>query len=263
MDDTRYLEIFLQPIRQCENYLPKLGLGSERGGVSLTEFKSLYRADVFYRWLGLSSELFYSAHRAAGGITSIYRQIGISCERLLRAVIIDAADYADEKTAVWSYTAQTAEGKTKTLSLDGRIELSSIRNKKVLGNVKRWLKRYCASLDAAAIPQKGIVFEVRQGYKSKDSKRQNADIDNATVAWANNYLPVFAVFSAQIDPATVTRYKNNRCGILLGTDSDNTQESLYAFCAQILEYDIAAFFNRNSRRIKKELRHVTQTLLNQ
>ncbi|MCX6277959.1 MAG: hypothetical protein NT004_07665 [Bacteroidetes bacterium] len=43
-------------------------------------------------------------------------------------------------------------------------------------------------------PKNGVVFEVRQGYKSKDSKRQNADIDNATVAWANiiyQYLQFF------------------------------------------------------------------------
>ena len=30
---------------------------------------------------------------------------------------------------------------------------------------------------------KGTVFEVRQGYKSKDSKRQNADIANAATAY--------------------------------------------------------------------------------
>ncbi|KAF3978633.1 MAG: hypothetical protein HFP77_00895 [Methylococcales symbiont of Iophon sp. n. MRB-2018] len=65
-------------------------------------------------------------------------------------------------------------------------------------------------MDGVQIPPNGIVFEVRQGYKSKDSKRQNADIDNATVTWSNGYLPVFAIFSSQINTDIVLRHRNNR-----------------------------------------------------
>lgn len=147
LKEQNYLEIFLQPIRKCQDYRPKLGQGNSNKGLSFQEFKVLYGADPFYSWIGLDTDLMYAAHRAAGGITSIYRQIG-------------------------------------------------------------------------------IVFEVRQGYKSKDSKRQNADIDNATVAWANGYLPVFAIFSAQIDSDIVLRYRNNRCGILVGRNNDDPQTSL-------------------------------------
>ena len=93
----------------------------------------------------------------------------------------------------------------KKLSLDGRLELSEIQNQRVLTNVKQWTENYCSELGEVSEPTNGIVFEVRQGYKSKDSKRQNADIDNATVAWANNYLPVFAVFSSQIDTDIVLK----------------------------------------------------------
>ena len=102
---------------------------------------------------------------------------------------------------------------------------------------------------------------MRQGYKSKDSKRQNADIDNATVAWANDYLPVFAIFSSQIDSDIVLRYRNNRCGILIGTTNHNNKASLYAFCRDILGYDLADFFKRQSKVIKKEIHDVLETLL--
>ncbi|GBC61626.1 hypothetical protein DENIS_2588 [Desulfonema ishimotonii] len=112
-----------------------------------------------------------------------------------------------------------------------------------------------------AEPSNGIVFEVRQGYKSKDSKRQNADIDNATVAWANNYLPVFAVFSSQIDFDIVLRYRNHRSGILTGTMTGDTQTSLYAFCDHILGYDLADFFKRKSDVVKKEIDSVLKILL--
>lgn len=102
---------------------------------------------------------------------------------------------------------------------------------------------------------------MRQGYKSKDSKRQRADLDNATVAWANGYLPVFAIFSAQIDSDIVLRYRNNRCGILIGTTDGDSQVSLYAFCQQVLDYDLAAFFARNSAAIRAEISGVLETLL--
>lgn len=259
--EKQYLEIFLTPVRGCKTYRPKFGQGNRKEGVSLNEFKSIYSSDPFYSWVGLDSDLLYAAHRAAGGMTSVYRQLGIGCERLFRAVLVNATGYADPEFATWSYTAKTQSGKVKKLSLDGRLELSKIMNQTVLTNVQEWIKDYCADLGEVAEPSNGIVFEVRQGYKSKDSKRQNADIDNATVAWANGYLPVFAIFSSQIDSDLVLRYRNNRCGILVGAMNGDNQASLYAFCEQVLTYDLADFFKRKSSSIKKEIHEILETLL--
>lgn len=259
--DQEYLETFLVPLRSCKHYRPKFGQGNGGKGLTPEEFKNLYSSDPFYSWLGLDTELMYAAHRAAGGMTSIYRQIGIGCERLFRSILRDATGYLDPTFATWSYTAKTPSGKTKKLSLDGRIELSEIKNEAVLANVLRWIKDYCAGLGEVSEPANGIVFEIRQGYKSKDSKRQNADIDNATVAWANNYLPVFAIFSSQIDNDIVLRYRNNRCGVLVGTATGNEQTSLYAFCDTILRYDLADFFRRHSAVLKKEVYEILEILL--
>lgn len=260
INEEQFLETFLAPIRKCKNYRPKFGHSNKETGFSLNEFKTLYSSDSFYSWLGLDTDLMYAAHRVAGGMTSVYRQIGIGCERLFRAVLVNTTGYKNAEFATWSYTAQTRSGQTKKLSLDGRLELSEIKNQSVLTNVKQWIKNYCEDLGEVAEPTNGIVFEVRQGYKSKDSKRQNADIDNATVAWANNYLPVFAIFSSQIDTDIVLRYRNNRCGILIGTTNDNNNVSLYAFCKQILEYDLAGFFKHHTTTIKKEIHDVLETL---
>lgn len=259
--EQQYLEAFLTPIRKCKEYRPKFGQGSRKEGLSLPEFKTLYGSDPFYSWVGLDTSLMYAAHRAAGGMTSIYRQIGIGCERLFRAVLVDAAGYTNSDFATWSYTAQTRSGAVKTLSLDGRLELAEINNKEVLLKIKAWIKDYCAKLGEVTEPTNGIVFEIRQGYKSKDSKRQNADIDNATVAWANDYLPVFAIFSSQIDTDIILRYRNNRCGILVGTTNDDTQSSLYAFCDQVLGYKLADFFKRHTIEIKEEIHAILETLL--
>ncbi len=260
--EKKYLEVFLTPVRGCKAYRPKFGQGNKEGGISLNEFKSIYGSDPFYSWVGLDTDLLYAAHRVAGGMTSVYRQLGIGCERLFRAVLVDSAGYTDSQFATWSYTTKTQSGKVKKLSLDGRLELSKIKNQTVLTNVQKWIQDYCANLGEVAKPSNGIVFEVRQGYKSKDSKRQNADIDNATVAWAHGYLPVFAIFSSQIDPDLVLGYHNNRCGILVGTINGNNQLSLYAFCEQVLAYDLADFFKRNSPMIKKEIHEILETLLN-
>ena len=259
--EQEYLDTFLMPIRNCKNYRPKFGQGKSDKGLSIDEFKNLYSSDPFYAWLGLDTELMYAAHRAAGGMTSVYRQIGIGCERLFRSVLVDSTGYSDPAFATWFYTAKTRSGKTKKLSLDGRIELSEIKKGTVLANVRRWIKDYCSGLGEVSEPGKGIVFEVRQGYKSKDSKRQNADIDNATVAWANDYLPVFAVFSSQIDTDIVLRYRNNRCGVLIGTTTDNDQSSLYAFCKNILGYDLEGFFKRYTEEVKNEIHDILETLL--
>lgn len=140
------------------------------------------------------------------------------------------------------------------------MELSEIRNIDVRARVAQWIADYSISLSVPA-PLNGVVFEVRQGYKSKDSKRQNADIDNIAVAWANGYLPVFAIFSSQIDADLVLRYRNSRGGIIIGTTSGNNQTSLFVFSKEVLGYDLANFFHRNSEVIKNEVYSTLEILL--
>jgi hypothetical protein len=221
-DENLYLKRFLDPIKVCRRYKPKFGLGNREEGLNLDGFLSLYGADPFYSWIGLNSDLMYAAHKAAGGMTSVYRQVGKGCENLFRQIVIDSAGYEDPRNATWSYIAKTKNDKDKTLSLDARLELDAIQNSEVKARVVQWIANYSTSL-MVPNPARGAVFEVRQGYKSKDSKRQNADIDNIAVAWANGYLPVFAIFSSQIDADLVLRYRNSRGGIIIGTTAALTK----------------------------------------
>jgi len=267
MPDTDNLEIFLAPIRTCKLYKPKFGQSGKENSVSLEGFKSLYGADQFYAWIGLDSELMYAAHKAAGGMTSVYRQIGIGCERLFRKIILDTVGYESPIYAAWSYETTKnviRNGKPKqekrVLTLDGRLEFSKITTPNVSEALNDWVRRYCAKIDAE-LPAHGVVFEVRQGYKSKDSKRQNADIENASSAWAKGYLPIFAIFSAQIDADNMNRYMNSRAGVLIGNGLDDDLVSLFAFIKNVLSYDIAGFFERNSTAIKHEMNIVLDALL--
>jgi hypothetical protein len=267
MPDAKYKELFLSPIRTCMDYKPKFGKSGKDSDVDLKGFKSLYGSDQFYAWIGLDSDLMYAAHKAAGGMTSIYRQIGIGCERLFRQIILDNAGYKSPEFACWSYeTTKTVirnkkpQQETRVLTLDGRLEFSEITNKKVSDSLEKWVAAYCKKIDAN-IPENGVVFEVRQGYKSKDSKRQNADVENASTAWAKGYLPIFAIFSSQIDVDNMNKYINSRAGVLIGCDNDDNLISLFAFCKDVLGYDISAFFERNSNEIKKEVNLVLEKLL--
>lgn len=102
------------------------------------------------------------------------------------------------KEANWSYLVPSSKGKPRRLSLDGRIELNHLRDAETKSRVQHWIKEVA---DKLLLPQetrqsnKGVVIEARQGYKSKDSKRQNADISNASNAYANLYIPVLVLFS--------------------------------------------------------------------
>jgi hypothetical protein len=259
--EKELLKKFLDPLKVCKRYRPKFGQGNKEGGVSLSQFLDLYGADPFYAWCGLNSELMYAAHKAAGGMTSVYRQIGKGCETLFREIIIDAAGYVDRSSAAWSYKTRSSAGKDKTLSLDGRLQFEDIKNAAVKARVSDWVVEYCGILGAQA-PAYGAVFEVRQGYKSKDSKRQNGDIDNIAVAWAQGYMPVFAIFLAQIDSDLVLRYRNSRGGILVGCTDGDSIVSLFAFCKEVLGFDLSDFFRRNAPAIKKEVHETLGTLLN-
>ena len=72
---------------------------------------------------------------------------------------------------------------------------------------------------------------------------------------------MFAIFSSQIDTDIVLRYRNNRCGILVGNNQSDSIISLFAFCKDVLGYDLAAFFKRNTNHIKTKINEVLEFLL--
>ena len=114
--DEKYAAILLDALRVSSDYLPKFGLGRRRG-VSLDEFNAVYGADPLYSWIGFDAPAIYAAHRAAGGMTSLYRQLGIGCERLFRTLIQDAFGLT-ESQSMWSYSVPSTEGRRRVLKFD-------------------------------------------------------------------------------------------------------------------------------------------------
>lgn len=261
--DMQYLQVILDCIRVCGRYKPKFGQGRKEG-LTFEQFQDLYRRDPFYGWFGLDNPLMYAAHKAAGGMTSVYRQIGIGCERVFRRILQDALGLSEDDV-VWSYEIETPEGKSRKLSLDGRVPLHSIRNNAMKTRFHDWMKQSADSLgvcEGVFRSLTGAVFEVRQGYKSKDSKRQNADILNASQAYVKSYLPCAVILSNQIDGDVLQRYRSEKWAVLTGVIGRNDPlASTYDFMREVIGYDLEGFFERNADSLRSEVATVLQALL--
>ncbi len=260
--DETYSTILLDAIGVCRQYKPRFG-SQKRSGFTLEEFNKLYGNDPFYSWMGLDSPLLYAAHKAAGGMTSIYRQIGIGCQRIFLMILTELLGLTTEE-ASWSYVHKNPDGTVRKLSLDGRIPLDSVRDAEKRRIVSEWLRD---AGERVGVDQRilsalrGVVFEVRQGYKSKDSKRQNADIANAAMAITQGYLPVALLLSNQIDDDIAARYEFQKWLLLRGTLEGTPIVSTYVFSKDILGYDLAGFFRRNSTKFKAEVEEILKVLL--
>ncbi|MBI4480337.1 MAG: hypothetical protein HY651_09980 [Acidobacteria bacterium] len=262
--DAEYLKIVLDPIDVCAHYKPKFGQGSKAGGLTLQEFQKLYQGDPFYSWFGLDNALMYAAHKASGGMTSVYRQIGIGCEALFRQILQDRLGLSSSAVR-WSYEVPASGGRSRTLHLDGRVPLKEIRDRAARTRFQKWMAGAAAKV---GVDKKvfrtltGTVFEVRQGYKSKDSKRQNADIANAATAYTRAYLPCAVILSAQIDSDILLRYRAEKWAIVTGVVGMNDPlTSTYDFFDDVIGYDLAGFFQRNSKKLRLEIDKVLQALL--
>jgi hypothetical protein len=258
--DQQYLDLIIQKITVSGRYTPKFGKGKS---TSLSQFQDLYGSDSFYTWMGLNTSMVYAAHKAAGGITSLYRQIGIRCEILFRRIICDQLGLSIEQ-ATWSYTTSTSTRPNRTLSLDAKINLADLKNESQHHTTRSWLRLASQQIGvdreiAAAL--KGCVFEVRQGYKSKDSKRQNADIANAGAAYSQGYLPIVVMLSDQIDSDVAVRYVGAKWLLLRGQVGGSPTSSTYTFCSEILGYDLSAFFQRHSQILTETVVSILHHLL--
>ena len=107
--DEKYLTLIRKAMAVCLDYKPHFGKGTG-GGFTNEQFAAVYGADPFYSWFGLDSPLLYAAHKAAGGMTSVYRQIGIGCEWVFHVLLQDQLGLTAEEAA-WSYEVPGGGGR--------------------------------------------------------------------------------------------------------------------------------------------------------
>lgn len=259
--DEQLLETFLEPVRKCAVYRPAFGKG-QKGGLSLAGFRALYGGDHFYAWLGLDDPSVYAAHKAAGGLTSVYRQIGVGSERLFRAILGHALGL-DGSQLSWRYDYQKPDGKFGTHTLDASIHLRDL-DSMASARVRQWLSQAQKTVGASSsgtASLSGVVFEVRQGYKSADSKRQNADLRYGVRAYQAGLLPAFAIMSSQVSEPVLRRYRADGLLVLTGVVDDDPTISTFAFFEQVIQFDLADFFMRHADRLRMEVKQVITHLL--
>lgn len=116
--DDQYFELLARALRACATYTPRFGMG-RKAGYTLDQFQALYGSDPFYGWVGLDSPLMYAAHKAAGGMTSIYRQLGIGCQWLFHRLLQDQLGLTAEQAA-WRYEVPVPNQKARVLWSAGR-----------------------------------------------------------------------------------------------------------------------------------------------
>jgi hypothetical protein len=262
--DKCYLDIVLEPIRVCTRYKPRFGQGKRGKGLTLEQFQKLYQADPFYNWFGLDNPMMYTAHKAAGGMTSVYRQIGSGCEKLFRTILCDSLRLT-HNDVTWSYKTPLPTGKKRTLYLDGRVPLEGISDDHRKQIFHTWMQKAAEKIGVDTKISNapiGAVFEIRQGYKSKDAKRQNADIASAAIAYTKAHFPCAIILSTQIDADILDRYRNEKWLVLTGIVGKNDPlVSTYDFMRDVVGYDLEGFFQRNSQRLRGEVEATLKALL--
>lgn len=159
--DDVYLQIIFNRLNICRSYKPKFGKGGE--GLDYQAFRQLYGGDVFYSWFGLDHTLMYSAHKVAGGITSVYRQIGFGSEELIRQILQDELGLTNMQST-WSYHTESSSGRRRRLKLDGRIAPHEVQDYERREIILDWMKRASTRLllnHEIAKGIQGLVLEVR------------------------------------------------------------------------------------------------------
>ena len=102
----------------------------------------------------------YAAHKAAGGITSVYRQVGIGCQRIFHQMLQDYLGLSPEE-ATWSYVVGT-----RKLSLDGRIETDDVKKPEVKERIREWMEGAgrIANLPEHTLDLIKIYFDFRNDF---------------------------------------------------------------------------------------------------
>ena len=160
----------------------------------------------------------------------------------------------------WGYDTIRSDGKTQRLTLDARIDGAHLTTTVARTRLNEWLTRTSAFMNQHR-GVTGTVFEVRQGYKSADAKRQNADLRFGLAAYDERYLPVILVISTQVSGVVINRYRQNKLLVLTGSRVDDDAKSTFAFFENVVGYSLIGFFERNAVELKREVTATLEALL--
>ena len=238
--EQAYLGALLAPLVVTRNYRPLLGQARPQ---SPADFAALYGADPLYRAAGLDAPAVYAAHRVAGGMTSVYRQLGLGARQLARAVLRDAFGIP-EGEATWVARGQDLGCLVPVVP--GRPRYAALR---------AWTERVGRG-------SLGLAIEVRQGMKTGDARRQHSYVEaNAADARGRGRRPVLMLFSNQAHERAIEGYRDAGWWVLRGDPQADEFAGTFAFFREVAGFDLAGFLEANHAAIAARVGGVVAGLL--
>lgn len=252
LEDDDLLDCLIKPILDSAS-LPKFGTGK---GVKVDEFTENRKSDPLYGNIGLDTPEIYAAHAGSSVITSAYRQLGIGLERAMRLIIAKECDFIDvpeDNPDMLKWYFDSATGITRELDLLISTEMFNDESKKLQLYELAKLMKPGFSVESSRF--KGIVFEIRQGYQSADSKRVKGDLEIVTKAEEKGFLAVVMIGSNSYNDSVISTYKNGGLPILVpSTDGQGkSHECPYCFFNYFIDYDLRSALARIGPKAKSQL----------
>ena len=254
------MEELIRPILNSKT-LPKFGTNQ---GVSKEDFLKIRGSDPLYSVVGLDTAELYAAHAGGSVLTSAYRQLGIGLERALRLIAEKGCDFIDvpdndTNNIKWSF--QSATGATRELDLLISVDMINQESKKKrLYEIARLMK---PKFKIQESDFKGIVFEIRQGYQSADSKRVKGDLEIVEKAEDEGLLAVVLIGSNSYNHSVISTYKNGGLPILVPSSGDNgkVENCPYCFFEDFMDYDLRSAMLRIAPKAKAKVTEHVRTRL--
>ena len=201
------------------------------------------KQDPVFSLFGLTGQEYILAKARGAQVVSLHRKLGDLYQELVSFLFQSALQLSAEEIK-FELVRGRSSGAGKR-SLDAKIPFDGLN-----AEVAARLKALSAKVVAANpkkypnMPARGLGFEVRFCYQIGDSKRINADIENADASLAMGYLPVMLIFCSISLHDPIDRFRSrSKWFVLEGMPS-------YDFLRELTSFDLFGFLQDRSDLIR-------------
>jgi hypothetical protein len=240
--EDQILELAVQHLSRISEYDPYQNFP---GVNNRATFSRMIARDPAFRHLGLDESERYVIARIGGNlITSLHRKVGDMYEDIFQILIRNRFDLNQSDL---SYSVDLPiGGRTQERSTDGYVPIEKLVDKQVA------LTALVPDADTRWPSPKGIAFEVRSCYQIGDSKRIQADYDMALALAQKQVVPVMLIMCETSLRSPVTRLRASWALY----EGENT----FDFIKTLTEFDLVAFMNKHSDKLKKPIQDALSSL---
>lgn len=222
--------------------------------VAPKEVEKEIKSDALYGLLFRDISEFYVQSVLGGRITtSLHRNFGDIVEMSVREIFKSAFDL-DDQLAQSSFTLKSIE-KRSTRTTDVTLPYTALEEKTV-GRLRAFheqlCKRHRRDVEGLHATCKGVGYEVRQCYKSNDSKRRTADIDMSHLLANKGLAPVMLIFCSSSSASIIQDYNRlSKWLILEGT-------AAFEYVNDVTGFNYRAYLDSKIEKLAPQLRSLFQ-----